>query len=435
MDCCGRTRKQRLVINARNLPFGVVAAIVLGLVAIAPSPASATAPSVTDGGVQNNFPDGMVFSVHAEGESITNVRLQYKILPDGTSASARPDFTPGNSVDASLTLGNPNTLYLPPGTVIEYHWEVTDDTGAKTVTDGQSFFYDDIRFDWRNVDGDGMTIYYYSGSEGDASDMHAVADKAISDAEILLGTTVPFDVQVRVYDSRDDMSPALQRISAGFESKIIVEGVRVATNTVLVLGNASFDTLRHELTHVVTAQAAERGGFGHMPSWLDEGTAVHAQQDRGGYADAIEEAIDRGNVLSVREITVPTGNASKVNLFYGEAGSLVSYLVDTYGEAKFAQLFADIKAGKGVDKSFEAVYGFDQDGLDNAWREVNGLSPRATPAPPTEAPSRTTVPTLAPVKSESGGGTSTGTLIAIAAAVIVLAGVVGAGGITLARKL
>jgi len=412
----------------------VAAALLLALTSLGAAPASA-APVVTDGGVQNNFPNGMVFSVHAQGTSeITSIRLLYKIFPDGTSAIARPEFTQGTAVDANLALADTSALYLPPGTVIEYQWEVTDADGNKTTTEKQSFFYDDVRFQWQKVGGEGMTIYYYSGSQGDATDMHAVAEQAISDAEALLGTTVPFEVQVWAYDSTGDMRPALQRISPGFESQIITQGVKVASNTVLVLGNVSFDTLRHELTHVVTGQAGE-SPLGHLPAWLDEGTAVHGQQNEGGYADEIEQAIDRGNVLSVREITSYPGEASKINLFYGEAWSLVSYLVDTYGEAKFAQLFADIKAGKGVDKSFEAVYGFDQDGLDNKWREANGLPARETPAPTTAAPSLTTVPTVAPAKSGSGGGTSSGTIIAIAAAVIVLAGIVGVGGITLARKL
>ncbi len=422
------------MISARISVLGVLSALLLTLFAFAPSPVAAAGPTVTDGGEQDNFPDGMSFSVHAQGDSqITEIRLLYKILPDGTSAIARPHFTPGATVDASLELAG-SAFYLPPGTVIDYQWEVTDAAGAKTTTDQQSFFYDDVRFQWQKVDGDGMTIYYYSGSQDNASNMHAVAQQAIADAEALLGATVPFDVQVWVYDSTDDMRPALQPTSPGFDSQIITEGVKVASNTVLVLGNVSFDTLRHELTHVVTGQAGD-SALGHLPVWLDEGTAVHGQQDQGGYKDAIDQAIERGNVLSVREITSYPGDASKINLFYGEAWSIVSYLADTYGDAKFAELFADIKAGKGDDKSFEAVYGFDQDGLDNKWREANGLPARQTPGPTTAAPSRTTVPTLAPVQSRSDSGTSTTTIIAIVAAVIVLAGVVGAGGVTLARKL
>ena len=139
-------------------------------------------------------------------------------------------------------------------------------------------------------------------------------------------------------------------------------------------------------------------------------------------------------MLSVRQITAYPGDASQIELFYGEAWSLVSYLVDTYGQEKFAQLYAGIKSGKGVDKAFQAVYGFDQDGLDNAWRVANGLSPRPTPAPTTPAPSVTPIVVPAAVSS-SGGSTSTGTIIAIVAAVLVLALVVGAGGIRMARRL
>jgi hypothetical protein len=420
----------------RASALSLVVLLVTTLFALSAPTAQAAGPVVTDGGVQNNFPNGMTFSVHAEGDSITKIRLLYKILPDGTDAIAQPPaFTPADVVDAAVSLSTATIpgFYLPPGTVIDYQWEVTDSSGAKTVTDEQSFFYDDMRFQWKRVEGDNMTIYYYSGSDSDANDMHDVAVQAIADGEQLLGTTVPFGVQVWVYDSRDDMRDALMRVSPGFESQIITEGVRVSSNTVLVLGNASFDTLRHELTHVVTHQAGE-SPLGHMPAWLDEGTAVHAQHDLGGYADAIDGAIDDGNVLSVREITSYPGDANKINLFYGEAQSLVKYLVDTYGEAKFAQLFAAIKSGKTPDQAFEQVYGFDQDGLDNLWRQANGLPARATPAPTTPAPSGSPVASVAPAKS-NGGGISTATLILIAAGVIALSAIVGVGGITIARRL
>ncbi|MEO8457937.1 MAG: peptidase MA family metallohydrolase [Chloroflexota bacterium] len=413
--------------------LAIIVIAVLSLLAFAPSPATAAGPTVVDGGVQDNFPDGMVFSVHAEGDTISKIRLLYKILPDGTSAIARPDLTAANSVDATVTIGGAQ-LYLPPGTVIQYQWEATDATGAVSTTEMQSFFYNDVRFPWKKVDGQGMTIYYYSGSDSDAADMHAVAEKAIADAEDLLNTTVPFEVQVWLYENQDDMRPALQRTSPGFESQIITEGVKVASNTVLVLGTSSSDTLRHELTHVVTGQAGD-SPLGHLTTWLDEGTAVHGQLDPGGYKDAIDAGIADDNVLSVREITSYPGDASKIGIFYGEAWSIVSYLVDTYGKQKYAQLFADIKAGKGVDKSFQLVYGFDQDGLDNAWRFSKGLPARDTPAPTTTAPSSTTIPTLAPVTSTDSGGSSTTEIIAIALGVLLLAGVVGYGGIMFARRL
>ncbi len=413
--------------------LAAIAIVFVLLVFSSPRGTGADAGPTVSASVQNNFPDGMIFSMHAEGSAqITKVRLYYKILPDGTDAIAQPDFTPSASVDGSSLIGG-SKLYLPPGTVVNYHWEASDAAGNTAQTAPQSLFYNDIRFNWQKVTGDGLTVYFYSGSSDDATTMHGVAVKAIADAEALMGASVPFDVQIWVYDNQDDMRPALQKTSPSFDSQIITLGVKVASNTVLVLGNVSFDTLRHELTHIVTGQAGD-SALGSLPVWLDEGTAVHAQQDQGGYRDAIEGALSSGNVLSVREITAYPGDAGKIELFYGEAWSLVTYLVDTYGPAKFAQLYAGIKSGKGVDKALQAVYGFDQDGLDNAWRIAKGLSPRPTPAPTTLAPSPTPIVALA-TGSGSSGGTSTGTIVAIIAAITVLALVVGAGGITVARRL
>src|SRR3990172_7464166 len=314
----------------------------------APNPALAqSAPTIADGGVTNTFPDGMRFSITVESDSpIEEIKLRYKILPDGTAAIGRPEFDPAASVATSLELGGAD-LYLPPGTVIEYHSEATDEEAVTTL------------------------------------------------------------------------------------------GTRVATDTVLMLGNDDLGTLKHELTHVVTAQAGE-SPFGTMPWWLDEGTAVYGQGDPGGFADAAEAAIRRGNVFSVRQITSGQGDPDKVNLAYGQSWSIVKYLNETYGPEKFAQLFAEIKGGKRIDDALEAVYGFDQDGLDNEWRAANGLPPRETPEPTEDAqPNATDGPSdhQDEPQSDDGGGTSTVVLIALAVGLVVLAGAVAAAGWAVARRL
>lgn len=399
----------------------------LGSASAQAGPALQATPTVTGRGVTNNFPDGMVFSVHAESSSdISDIRLRYQVLPDGTAATARPQFTPGKSVDAQVTLD----AYLAPGTIIYYRWEVTDSAGGQSATEDQSSFYDDKRFQWKQLTADNLTIFYYSGSDDDAQKLHDVGVQALADAEKLLDTKVPFGVNVWIYDSADDMRPALPRTSPAFESQVITEGIKIASNTVLVLGNVSYDTLRHELTHVVTALAGD-SAFGSLPSWLDEGTAVHAQQDPGGFGQAIKQAIGRDDVLSLREISSYPGEASKVELFYGEGWSLVSFLIDKYGQEKFAELFAGIKSGKTLDQALEASYGFGQDGLEDAWREANGLPPAPTQAP--TQPAQAATPAGASV--HDGGGTSTGTLLAIAAGVLALAVVVGFSGIAIARRL
>ena len=413
----------------------------MATLAHSPRTLSAQGLSVTDEGVSNNFPDGMKFRVSAQSDdAIEKVRLRYTVLPDGTTASDVPDFQPGRSVSTAFTLsGNdPPRIYLSPGTRIDYHWEVEDAAGNTATTPEKSIVYEDVRFDWTTLEADGVIIHYYSGGKDDAQAMLDVAQDAIDQMSALLVATVEFPVNVRIYASNDDMRPALQRRSETYESQIITAGVRVSSDTVLVLGNVSFTTLRHELAHVVTAIAGE-GPFGEPPAWLDEGTAVYAQGDPESFGGAVERAIDRGNVLSVRSITSYQGDPDKVNLFYGQSWSLVSFLVDTYGEENFARLFAEIKGGKTTDGALEAVYGFDQDGLDNEWRASVGLPPREDTAPDDEE----AVPTFPPsdggspggsVVKDDGGGASTGVIIGLALAILAVAATIALATVVLARR-
>ncbi len=406
-----------------------------------PTPAHAqTALTIADGGADYTFPDRLVFRASAEGPSeIKQVRLRYKILPDGSLASGEAKFQPGNSISASFALqaSDQPTFYLAPGTNIQYHWEVTDAAGNTAQSDEATFFYDDNRFQWSHLEQDGVTLYYYAGSDADARAMLDVAAQNISRMSALLGGKVDFPVKVWVYDSVDDMRPALPRRSVTFEGSVITAGIRITTDTVLVLGEASFDTLRHELTHVVTAASGE-SAFGTLPAWLDEGTAVFSQEDQGAFKDAIETAIGRGNVLSVRSITSSPGDPDKVNLFYGESWHLVKYLVDTYGDQKFAQLYATIKSGKRIDNALKAVYGFDEDGLEDEWRAANGLPPRPTPEPTQPAqnqPSATQAggDSSQNTPSEDGGASAT-TILIIAVATLALAALIALAGLTLARR-
>jgi hypothetical protein len=425
----------------RLLQFSLLALLVVGALAFSPRPLSAQGLTVTDEGVENRFPDDIVFRVSARSDHpIEEIRLRYTILPDGTTASGVPEFEPATSVSTTFTLAanDPPRIYLPPGTRIEYHWQVEDAAGNTATTPEASLVYEDTRFDWSTVEADGVIVHYYSGGEDDARAMLGVAGIAIADMSALLDATIEFPVNVRVYDSTEDMRPALRRRSESYEAQITTAGVRVSSDTVLVLGNVSFTTLRHELSHVVTAVAGE-SPFAQLPAWLDEGTAVYAQGDPQGFGAAVDRAVDRGNVFSVRSITSYPGDPEKVNLFYGQSWSLVSFLIDTYGDDKFARLFAEIKSGNTTDTALEAVYGFDQGGLDDEWRAAVGLPPRDDTADDGDEP----VPTFPPSDGAAGGaqadgddgGTSAGVIIGLALGILAVAAAIALATLVLARRL
>jgi hypothetical protein len=238
------------------------------------------------------------------------------------------------------------------------------------------------------------------------------------------------------------MRPAQQARSETFEQQVVTAGQRVASDTVLVLSNGATETLRHELAHILTKQAGE-GPFARLPSWLDEGTAMYAQNAPGaGFEGSIDLAIERNRVLSLRSMSSPTGNPNAVNLFYGQAWSVITYLVETHGQEKFAQLYAVFKEGSTIDNALEEVYGFDLGGLEDGWRESVGLGPRTAEqqepnSDPTQAPRQDEAPNTQPrgnAASSEDDGTSVIPAIAIGALGLAVLAVAATGGVILRKR-
>ncbi len=399
---------------------------------------------VTNVEVQNRFPEEILFRLSASSSSaIERVVLRYKILPDGASALAEPDFTAGSQVQATYRLNtNSNNIYIHPGAPVEYFWEIETSDGQTLTTDTTTLEYVDTRFGWQNATEGNLTVYWYAGNESAALNLLGAGKASIDETSQLLNTQAPFPIKIWVYASPNDMRPAQQARSETFEQQVVTAGQRVSSDTVLVLSNGATETLRHELAHILTKQAGE-GPFARLPAWLDEGTAMYAQNAPGsGFEGAINVAIQRNSVLSLRSMSSPTGNPNAVNLFYGQAWSIINYLVETHGPDKFAELYAVFKEGSTIDNALEAVYGFDLGGLEDEWRTSVGLSPRTAEqqqpsGDPTQAPRQETAPNNQPrgnAASSEDDGTSVVAIIAIAGLGLAVVAVAATGGVMLRRR-
>ena len=65
------------------------------------------------------------------------------------------------------------------------------------------------------------------------------------------------------------------------------------------------------------------------------------------------------------------------------------------------RLLEILRDGSAIDPALQQVYGFDLDGLEDAWRESIGAAPRPVQAQPTMMPTPTHVPTIVPVTGGS----------------------------------
>jgi hypothetical protein len=398
--------------------------------------ATAQAPiEVSQQQAENAFPQGVRFRLTATAEgSVQEARLRYRLLPDGVPALIAAEVTPGPRVEVSLELGWPR-LYIPPGTTIEYSWELRDAQGNMVETPVQSFTYTDPRFPFQVEESGPVRLHWYAGGREQAQRLLQTARETLERLQALLGTQVSFPVQVWAYASPQDMREALPRRSEAYEARVVTAGMKVSSDTVLLaIGSGGLDTLRHELAHIVTAAAGE-GPFGDLPAWLDEGTAVYAQEDPGGYRLAFERARRQDALLPLASLGSYPGDASKVDLFYGQSWAFVSYLIETYGEERFARLFATFKRGATVDQALVQVYGMDTYDLENAWRQSLGLPPRPRPQAPANGPVPTVPPSTGPVASPGASGTDWGLLGGIIGGALATAGLIGLGGYALYRRL
>jgi hypothetical protein len=376
----------------------------------------------------------------------------------------------GSTVDlaASLQTSGPER-YLPTGSQFVYFWELESADGEITRTSEESFTFLDGRYQWNELvseNGD-VTVFWYADEQAAGVALRAT-EEAILEVSELLQVEMPYPVRVVVWRNSSDARAAQRPRGGQFEEMVITGGARVAVDLLHIydgLGNF-VDVARHEAAHLVTRVAGD-GPFTRIPSWLDEGTAVYAQNSPGSYEPAINFAVQSDNTMRLRTMTAPTNRADMVNTFYGQSWSTVKFMIEEWGEEPFAELFSVVKAGSRTDDALEEVYGFDQDGLYNRWREHVGLppieyepraqagsapAPDATRAPlgiptgglrsggePAESPAEATAPEPSePVQdtpaASSGGSSSQTTALIVLAVAVLVALLLGGVGVRMLRS-
>jgi hypothetical protein len=455
-------------------PLALLVALLAALVLAAPRPAEAGTITAGETRIETEDPRSISFRVSIEAEAgLESVRFNYKVLnPDGNvGGSGVAEFAAGNQTDATFSLEtNDGTRYIPVGSEFAIQWQLTDGDGDTVLTEEERFIFLDGRYDWQSRTEDDVTVYWYGDNEDNALLAFAATRSSLDETGALLGVDVPYPVKVVVWRSEDEGNLAMQPRGATFDAQVLTGGQRVAPDLIFVF-EPDVDVIRHETAHIVTKVAGD-GPFTRVPAWLDEGTAVYMQNNPGqGYSTAVSFAVQTNAALNLRSLQSPANEASLVNLFYGQSWSTVRFLIDEFGEDQFAELYAIIQAGSTTDAALEAVYGVNQDGLYNLWREDNGLpliefgergggatapGVEATRAPLSIPTSVAAAPRSGPSAatpsggdaggagsgdgaSEAGdtaeaGGSSSAAGLAVAIVTLVIVGVLGGGAFALLRR-
>lgn len=331
------------------------------------------------------FSQSLTFRLAAHADApITKAILFYGREGGPLFRRIYPDFESG----AQVRIEHVETLergQYAPGTRLSYWWELVAQDGARAVTHAQVFEYTDTGQIWQTLPGQRIDILWYGSEEAKAKTLLGKGDEAVARLERDIGVPLEARVRVYVYNSARDMSKALSQRSSGYDERVTTLGVSVDEHTLLLLGNHrdANETIAHELSHIVVGLATDNP-YNDLPRWLDEGLAMYAEGVLpSGNKRALEQGIRNNDLFSVRSMSSYTGQASKVDLFYGQAYSVVDYMLREYGRDKVRALLAVFSKGARQEDALQRVYGFGLDDLDARWRSSLGLAPRVrtTPTP------------------------------------------------------
>ncbi len=124
------------------------------------------------------------------------------------------------------------------------------------------------------------------------------------------------------------------------------------------------ETLWHEMAHVITLQLSNN----RLPRWLSEGASVYeerrARQQWGREMDIpFARAMDRGKLISLRDLNSGFSNPETISFSYYQASLVVEHIVDVYGQPKLRALVAAYADGSDTEAAIRTALGVDIDAL------------------------------------------------------------------------
>ena len=348
------------------------------------------------------FPNSLDFKAEFQsGAEITSAVLQYGVnqLTCGTvQAEAFPTFTPGKDVKVDWTWEMLQSGSLAPGTTVWWQWQVVDASGIQFTSPKKSILWLDDAHPWQVISGGNINLHYYNGGASFGQQLHDAAVKALVrlTQDVGVGTTSPVDIYI--YADTSDLqssilfAPSWAGGQAFPEDNIVIIGI---SPDQLDWGKS---TEAHELTHVLVGHLTF-SCLGFIPTWLNEGLAVYGEGGpQAGEQALFDQAKSADQLPSLQSLTGRFSDESnRADVSYAEAYSVVDFMIKTYGRDKMTTLLLDLRDGQTMDAALQAVYKFDTNGLEDAWRTSIGAAPLHGNSSPTPVPTPTVVPTFVPV--------------------------------------
>ncbi len=408
---------------ARKATAILVGLGLLALLLVAPAAAQGTASPVRveDDSAAVTFGSDVTFTLEATSEvEIVGASLLYGATRSDGRTLVPQDLSPGTDLSLAHVLDT-RIFHLPVGVEVGYSWLLRDAAGNEYETPVQSFVYEDLRFDWQQVQVGDVTIYWYDGNQRWGNELGDLTARALERLQKDIGAKLNEPVSIFIYADTDDMRAALQSNSVEW-----VGGQAVPSLGLIIGAVEAGDTaeaariIPHELSHQLLHQATDNP-YGGVPLWFDEGLAVHNQETPDYiFPVMLEEAALNDQLIPLEALSASfPADPDRALLSYAQSHSVVEYILADYGAERLAALADAFALAMPTNAALEATLGVTVDELDAAWRATLPAAERSRPleGSPSVAPAdRFSEPAVLPQSSAAprnrghGGGHGGGVL-------------------------
>ena len=335
---------------------------------------SADQEIVKDFNVTSEIPGGIRFRIELFNNSdIEDIQVKFKIEGRKSYQYEYLKLSKDNLVIEHYFSTLQSSRYMPPGSQIEYYFEIFYKDGSSVKTDKKKDVLLDSRFEWDKVSGKVVDVYFHGPVSRRAKNILNACEESVNDISELLGVDSNNRIALVMYNNYSEMFDVVVKKSQTQAGSLITEGQAFATESIVLVDGGARSALgvaTHEITHIIVARATKDSYTG-VPLWLNEGLAEYGNiEPDSGYDRYLEWAVDTNRLFPFSSLNRFPGNPNLTLVAYGQSRSFIEYLVNEYPKQNMKKLMKGLSDRKSFDDSFLAAYGKTLNEVENNWRST-----------------------------------------------------------------
>jgi hypothetical protein len=326
--------------------------------------------SISDLGISYEFGDFITFQAtltppspiseayllfRAEGEATT------RVLPLTVEADGKTNFR-----------YDMKQAPVRPFAIIHFLYRVKLQTGEELSSEESIINYEDNRFPWQIISGDGLTVHWYAGDISFGQDAMDVARRGIQHASELLLVAAAKPIDIYIYASSTDLQKALEIGGLPFVGGHASPDLHLALVAIAPGPEQGLEMDRkipHELAHIITYDLTQER-YNRLPIWLQEGIATQVELAANpDYPRALSLASEKKTLIPLAELcgSFPQ-EAGRAFLAYAEAQSFTNFLIKKHGQTGLLALTKAYGDGLDCGQGAQRALGQPLSQLEADWR-------------------------------------------------------------------